>query len=375
MTHSSPKLAALVMLSLCLGAAGTARGGAEVKLDREFLDGLVEKIPPAPFQKAGQYRGSARGFRLVAIDPKKRRLVVACEVVGEYRPPVAGALRRAITPPGQGGKTPAVTVKPTSSPAAPDSKLPVLEGNDTKGWSAFTFDVRASVNVEPGGPGGAPKLAVDVEEVKRRELEGLPGALALVLGRHFDALVTQIADGKAALLSAKVNEKIRQKIAAFSEYGVLRELTYAPDGLLLAFDVTTYKADGIAGYVFAADSPAPGTTPLYRWARVQFHDFYYTTRRDPPAGHPYYVYEQVACHVFTTPQPGTVPLNRWRGAREWFYTTAADGEGFARKGYHPEAVACFVYPNPTPGAVPLYRFTDPRGLHFYTTHPHAEFAK
>ncbi len=343
-----------------------------MKLDKEFLASLVEKIPPAPFQKAGQYRGSARGFRLLAIDPKKRRLVVACEVVGEYRAPVAGALRRAVTPPGQGKATPAPVAVPASTTTP---KLPVLDGPDTKGWSAFTFDVRASINVEPGGPNGAPRLAVDVEEVKRRELEGLPGALALALGKYFDALVTQVADGKAASVSKQVNEKIRQKIAAFSEYGVLRELTYAPDGLTLAFDVTTYTADGIAGYVFAADAPAPGTSPLYRWERVHFHDYYYTTSPTPPAGHPYYVYEQVACHVFTTPQPGTVPLNRWRGPREWFYTTAADGEGVARKGYHPQVVACYVYPKPTPGTVPLYRFTDPRGLHFYTTHPHAEFAK
>jgi hypothetical protein len=74
-----------------------------------------------------------------------------------------------------------------------------------------------------------------------------------------------------------------------------------------------------------------------------------------------------------------VALHRWLGRREWYYTTDHLGTGLARLGYRPETVACHVFdPNapPPPGAVPFYRFVDPRtGVHFYTTHPHAEFAK
>src|SRR4051812_20953758 len=58
-----PGVVALAVAAALL-AAHPARGGAEVALDREFIAGLVEKVPPAAFQKAGQYRGSARGFRL-----------------------------------------------------------------------------------------------------------------------------------------------------------------------------------------------------------------------------------------------------------------------------------------------------------------------
>ncbi len=346
------RLCVVLALAVVL-APGAARSAAEVRLDQDFLAGLVEKLPPAPFGKAGQYRGSARGFRLTAIDPKARALVVACEVGGEFRPPIAGAVRRAVTRPG---------TRPGPNASGPEP-----------GWRAFTFDVRASVHAEPG-PDGTPLFRVDVDEVKRRELEGVAGALAKVLGRHFDGLVTQVADGKAALLSEKFNAQLRKKVAAFKEYGVLREVGYAPDRLVLTFDVTRFRADGVAGHVF--DAPRPGTVPLYRWVRPGPNDHFYTTSPGTLPGHPYYVYERVSCHVLARPMPGTVPLHRWRGPREWFYTTAPDGEGVGRRGYRPETVACHVYPAPVPGTVPLYRFLDPRtGAHFYTTHPHAEFAK
>jgi len=39
-------------------------------------------------------------------------------------------------------------------------------------------------------------------------------------------------------------------------------------------------------------------------------------------------------------------------------------------------IAFYVHTDALPGTVPLYRFFDPiRRQHFYTTHPHAEFAK
>ena len=343
MNRTRLRLPALLLVALTFSGR-VAHAGAEVKLDREFLSGLVEKLPPAPFSKAGQYRGSANHFRLIGIDPKGRRLLVGCVVSGEFRPPIAQAVHQNQSDKNAGG-----------------------------GWKGFTFDVRAAVKAEPGSD-GAPKFAVDIEEVKRRELDGLPGALAKILGRYFDDLVTQIADGKAAMMSGKINEQIRKKIDAFKEYGVLREIGYDTEYLQLIFDVTKYRADGIAGYVFA--EPKPGTVPLHQWVRPRLGDRFYTTSLDRPRNHPYYLYESIACHVYPTRQPGTVPLNRWRGPREWFYTTAEDGEGMKKQGYHPEAIACFVYPARQEGTVPLYRFTDPTTqVHFYTTHPHAEFAK
>ena len=86
--------------------------------------------------------------------------------------------------------------------------------------------------------------------------------------------------------------------------------------------------------------------------------------------------EGIACYVFDHAVPGAIPLYGWHSWKDHLYTTAVDGEGVFRKGYGPEGVAFFVNSAQTPGAVPLYRFIDPRhGLHFYTTHPHAEFAK
>jgi hypothetical protein len=360
------RLLALILAACFYAAPRHAHAGAEVRLDREFLSGLVEKLPSVPFQKAGQYHGSARAFRLVAIDPQGRRLIVACEVKGEFRPPIAGAIRRAVTPPGP-------KIKPTATPT-PAPSPPPPSGED--GWKAFAFDVRASVKAEPGLE-GVPRFSVDVEQVKRRELEGVAGLLALMLGRQFDEIVTQVASGKVSSLNEKLNARLRDKVAKYKEYGVLREIGYAPEQVVLIFDVTRYKSEGVAGYVFAA--AAAGTVPLYRWTRPRLGGHYYATDPGPPRGHPYYVYESVACHVFDKAQPGTVPLQRWQGPREWLFVTAANGPELltlTRAGYRPEAVACHVYPVSTPGTVPLYRFVDPRtGFHFFTTHPHAEFAK
>jgi hypothetical protein len=349
---AAPWLAAFAVVMAIGSAATKARAGAEVKLDRDFLSGLVEKLPPAPFKKDGQYHGSARNFRLVAIDPKGRRFLVACEVGGKFRPPVATALR------------------------LPDrSSQPQAKGTEaeTPGWRSFTFDVKAAVHVEPG-PDGTPTFAVDVEEVKRRELDGAAGLLAKVLGKLFDDIVTKVADGKAATMSAKLNAKMLKQVEAFKQYGVFCEIDYSPDAVVLRFDVTRLKAEGVAGHVFGA--PAPGTTPLFRFARPAFGDRYYTT--DPqPQGLPGYVYEGIACHVLGAPAPGSIPLERWRRPRECFYVTPpADARALGRMGYHFETVACHVYPEAKPGTVPFYRFVDPKnGVHFYTTHPHAEFLK
>src|SRR5205809_122915 len=83
----------------------------------------------------GKYRGTVRAFRLAGIDPKTRRLLVACQVAGEFLPPVASALA------------------PKDSPGS----------EPTRGWKSFTFDVRAGVNIEPGRD-GTPRFRVEVEE-------------------------------------------------------------------------------------------------------------------------------------------------------------------------------------------------------------------
>ena len=86
--------------------------------------------------------------------------------------------------------------------------------------------------------------------------------------------------------------------------------------------------------------------------------------------------EGVACHVFEHATAGAVPVYAWHGRIDHLYTVAADGEGVGRRGLRPAGVAFFILSEPAPDTVPFYRFFDPRnGRHFYTTHPHAEFAK
>jgi hypothetical protein len=309
---------------------------AEVKLDRDFLASLIEKLPPCPFQKDGFYRGLIHHCRLVAIDPRTRRFLVACEVVGDYRPPIAAAL------------------------------------TDRADWKSFRFDIKAGVNIEPG-PDGTPRFRVDVEEIKRRELEGFPGILAKVLGRHFDEIVTRVAAGKAATLSDQLNRELVRRIELFKQYGVFCGIYYAQEQILLQFDLTRLRYEGIVGYVFP--TAQPGAVPFYRWVHPRRGSHFYTIAHDEPAL-AIHQSEGIACHVLDRPAPGAVALYRWRSPREPFYTTTADGGGVHRFGYRPEGVACYLYPTEQPGTVPFYRFVDPRnGLHFYTTHPHAEFAK
>ena len=61
-----------------------ARAVTEVRLDKDFLAGIVEKLPPSPFEKKGQYRGTVHSYRLLAIDPKARRFLAACQVEGQF---------------------------------------------------------------------------------------------------------------------------------------------------------------------------------------------------------------------------------------------------------------------------------------------------
>src|SRR5882724_7269574 len=74
-----------------------ATAATEVRLDRDFLAGVAEKLPPSPFEKKAQYRGTIHSYRLLAIDPKRRRLLASCRVEGEFRPPVTGPISERVS--------------------------------------------------------------------------------------------------------------------------------------------------------------------------------------------------------------------------------------------------------------------------------------
>ena len=74
---------------LLQGRAGEC--AAEVKLGKDFLAGVVEKLPPAPFEKVDKYRGMVHSYRLLAIDPCAGFLA-GCQIEGEVHPPVTGPI-------------------------------------------------------------------------------------------------------------------------------------------------------------------------------------------------------------------------------------------------------------------------------------------
>jgi hypothetical protein len=325
-------------------ASQVAPAAAVVRFDKEFLASVVQKLPACPFEKAGQFRGVVHSYRLVAIDAHHRQFLVSCQIDGDFHPPVAGPISERI---GRSRQTP-------------------------EGWRHFRFDVKAKVNIEPG-PEGAPRFRVEIEEVKRRELEGFSGVVASFLGQYFDEVVTQIAGGRASRLNQRLNAEIMRKVTAFKEYGVFQAIDYEPNEVALRFDVTRFRSEGVAGYVFA--DAQPGTAPLYRWLHPADGSHFYTTRPAVP-DRPNSVSEGIACHVPGDAASGAIPLYLWRSGKDLLYTTAIDGESSGRLGYRPLGTACYIYRDPRPKTVPLYRFYDPiRGQHFYSTHMHAEFAK
>jgi len=343
-------LRAILVVTLSFGAWMTAGhpsralAATELRLEQAFLGAILEKLPPSRFEQSGQYRGTLHSHRLIAIDPSRRRLLIRTLVDGEYRPPVPRPVAR--------------------------REPPVRAEQD--GFYKFAFQIKAGVNIE-AGPQSLPRFRVEIEEIKRTELEGFAGVLAKILGSYFDDLVTQIAEGKTSLLNQKLNAEVLKKAAAFRQYGALCGIEYGTDHIVLQFDVTRLLSEGVVGYVYA--TPHPGTQPLFRWfgQRSGTH-FYSTTPEAPP--HARYVEEGIACHVPLPDEPGTIPVFAWHRRRDHFYTTASDGEGVSRRGYRAGGIAWFVYQEPRQGTVPLYRFLDPRrGTHFYSIHPHAEFAK
>jgi hypothetical protein len=332
-----------ILVSVAL-ASGRVEASGELKLSKDFLDAIVQKLPPCPFDKADRYRGSVHSFRLNAIEPRTRRLLIACQIEGEFHPRVSGPISE------RAGRSP----------------------DTQEGWRKFRFEVKASVNIEPGA-NGAPHFRIEIDEVKRRELDGFSGVVARLLGQYFDELVTQIAGGRASKLNRKLNDEIRKRVTLFKDYGVLCGIDYLKTEITLHFDVTRFQLEGITGHVFAVAQP--DTTPLHRWLHPKNGSHYYTTTPDSP-DRPNSVSDGVCCHVFNSQVPDSVAVYHWRSARDDFYTTVPAGENARRLGFIPKGIAFYVYKDPRPGTVPLYRFHDPvRRQHFYTTHPHAEFAK
>jgi hypothetical protein len=333
-----------VVASVALLHGRVGRAAAEIKLSTDFLDGVVGKLPPVPFEKAGKYRGTVHSYRLTAIEARTRQILVVCQIEGEFHPPVTGPISDRV---GRSPQTP-------------------------EGWRKFRFDVKARVNIEPGVD-GAPRFKIEIDEVKKRELDGFSGVVAKFLGQYFDDLVTQIANGRASRLNKRLNDEILKRVGVFTEYGVFRAIEYAPTEIVLHFDLTRFKSEGIAGYVFAGEHA--GTVPFYRWFHPRDGSHYYTTRPNAPDRRNC-VSDGIACYLFDHGVTDTVPLYHWRNGRDDLYTTTPDSENPGRVGYRPTGIAGYIYRDPKPGTVPLYRFHDPvRHQHFYTLHPHAEFAK
>ena len=153
------------------------------------------------FEKADKYRGTVHSYRLIAIDPRTRRFLIACQIEGEFHPPVTGPISERV---GRSPQTP-------------------------EGWRKFRFDVKARVNIEPGVD-GAPRFRIEIDEVKKRELDGFSGVVAKFLGQYFDELVTQLASGRASRLNKRLNDEIKKRVTLFKEYGVFRAIDYSAVG-------------------------------------------------------------------------------------------------------------------------------------------------
>ncbi|OJW20699.1 MAG: hypothetical protein BGO49_03740 [Planctomycetales bacterium 71-10] len=333
------RLAGLLM-ALAIPAV-PALAATEIKLEKGYIAGVVEKLPEAPFQQAEKYRGAVHSFRLAGIDPQRRRLMAAFTAEGEYKPPAAGPI----------------------SEATSQSK---------DGWRRFRFEIKASVNVEAGRD-GSPRFRVDVDEVKRTELEGVAGLLAKLLGKQFDAIATQVVDGQADSVNQKLNAEIMKRAAMYKDYGVLCGIDYDRDFVALKFDLTRLDRQGILGYVL--EQPREGFVPLHRWLNVRTGGHRYTLSEaiDVPGA---FTSEGIAGYVPAAGTPGAAPVELFRGRIDHLYTADPAAERIRPRLFQSEGVAFHVLAGPVDGAVPFYRFNDPRrGLHFYTTHPHAEFAK
>ena len=166
---------------------------------------------------------------------------------------------------------------------------------------------------------GAPRFRIEIDEVKKRELDGFSGVLAKLLGQYFDELVTQIASGRASRLNKRLNDEIMKRVGLFKEYGVFQKIDYSPSEVILHFDLTRFRSEGIVGHVFA--EARPGTIALYRWLHPQDGSHYYTTVPNAP-DRPNSVSEGIACHLLDHPVAGTIALYCWRHRRDDLFTVA-----------------------------------------------------
>ena len=334
-----------VLGSAVLHHGRPARAAAEVKLGKDFLNGIVAKLPPTSFDKADKYRGTVHSYRLIAIDPRTRRFLIACQIEGEFHPPVTGPISERV---GRSPQTP-------------------------EGWRKFRFDVKARVNIEPGLD-GAPRFRIEIDEVKKRELDGFSGVVARFLGQYFDELVTQIASGRASRLNKRLNDEIMKRVALFKEYGVFRAIDYTPVG---------------SGPPLRRDA-----VPVRRHRRLRFRrrsgrapfpsiagsipEMVPTTTRSGPT-HPTGPTRSATASPVTSTTIRSPKQSRfidWRNRRDDLYTTSADGENAGRAGYRPQGIAGYHLSRSQTGdgsALPLLRPSPaPTLLH---AHPHAEFAK
>ena len=128
---------------------------------------------------------------------------------------------------------------------------------------------------------GAPRFRIEIDEVKKRELDGFSGVVARFLGQYFDELVTQIASGRASRLNKRLNDEIMKRVGLFKEYGVFQGIDYTPSEVVLHFDLTRFRSEGIAGYVFAdgaaGDRPPLSLVPSQGWLPL-LHDQAQRTR-------------------------------------------------------------------------------------------------
>ena len=103
-----------VWIAVAVTPARMARASADIRLDKDFIGGIIEKLPPVNFEKPGQYRGIVHGFQLIGIDARMRQLLVGCKIDGEFHAPVNGP----------------ITDRVVRSRQTPE------------GWRKFGFDVR-----------------------------------------------------------------------------------------------------------------------------------------------------------------------------------------------------------------------------------------
>jgi hypothetical protein len=120
-----------------------------------------------------------------------------------------------------------------------------------------------------------------------------------------------------------------------------------------------------------ADNSVPVPQPLYRLSGGVANRFYTTSTfwRETAIRDFGYVYDHIACYVYTQPVPGTIPLYQLHSPADNLYTTSTTERDAATKrdpAYKLDGVACYVYSKQVPGTTPLYRLVSTVD-HFYTT--------